>query len=351
MNKLFLTGMGRSGTTLLDKLLSSHSEIELLSQPFPLIYVQAKKNFFKEKKSYKFYVLNDDSISREYPQSEIDNYLERYQTNINEIESLFQKMDNYSGQYTKRDKNVIDDSPVNNGFTGVLDKCLQFYSTDDNCNYLGMKETMCEEFIPYLCLKNYKCIIIIRDPRDVLASANYPKGVKHFGAKKPTLFILKSWRKSVEYVKLLKNNKNFHFLKYEDLVNEPYTELGKITDFLEIDSFKDGCFNYGIHDRDKNLWLANTSFDLAGSFISKESVGIYKNILNNDEVSYVEAICSHEMDWLQYTRESNNDAADIIRRFEDVGVSEHSGLPADFSSRSDNKMGELSRIESFKNFY
>ena len=83
---------------------------------------------------------------------------------------------------------------------------------------------------PHQAMLEYRGTVIV-------ASANYPKGEKFFGGKKPTHFILRSWRKSVEYAYSLKENENFHFLRYEDLVENPHRELDFITDFLDIPKF------------------------------------------------------------------------------------------------------------------
>ena len=42
---LFVTGMERSGTTLLDRLLASQRHLSMLSQPFPLLFVETKRAF------------------------------------------------------------------------------------------------------------------------------------------------------------------------------------------------------------------------------------------------------------------------------------------------------------------
>jgi Sulfotransferase family len=44
---LFVTGMQRSGTTLLEKLLHAHPELSVLSQPFPLLFVEVKRAFLE----------------------------------------------------------------------------------------------------------------------------------------------------------------------------------------------------------------------------------------------------------------------------------------------------------------
>ena len=77
MTNLLVTGMGRSGTTLLDKLLTSHADIDVLSQPFPLVFVDTKKQFLAEKRVDKYFVLNDDLVNRDYSQDEFNAYLTR----------------------------------------------------------------------------------------------------------------------------------------------------------------------------------------------------------------------------------------------------------------------------------
>ena len=44
---LFVTGAQRSGTTLLEKVLASQPGISMLSQPFPLLFVEVKRAFLR----------------------------------------------------------------------------------------------------------------------------------------------------------------------------------------------------------------------------------------------------------------------------------------------------------------
>ena len=344
MNNLFITGMGRSGTTLLDKLLTNHKAIDVLSQPFPLIFIEAKKRFLQERGEDKYYVLNDDFISRNYPQKEFDAYLNGFEINRLDIESVFRKMESYSGQCVKSDHKPGAGQCLFHGYKKVYGKCLEFFDVDKKAAYIGVKEPMCEEFLPYLCENGYKSIVIIRDPRDVLASANYPKKVKYLGSRKPALFILKTWRKSVEYINLLKQNKNFHFLRYEDLVNYPYLELDRITDFLEIERFAPASFDKGIFDRNGMPWLPNTSFELGDTFISKESKGIYKDVLSDEEIAYTEVVCGSEMEWLGYPLSTIRNKRDIIMSFKDRDIADFTHLHADFSSQAGNVAAELERV-------
>ena len=192
--RIFVTGMGRSGTSLLDKLLCSHPRIDILSQPFPLVFVEAKRRFLRLRGRTPYFVLNDDRISRDYTQEAFDAYLDGLSMDAATVEGLFREMEGYSGQTTKPDRSTMSEiTTCHRGFAGVIEYCLEKYSLDERASWIGTKEIMCEEFMPYLLAVGYRCILIVRDPRDVLASANYPRGEKYLGSKKPTLFVLRTW--------------------------------------------------------------------------------------------------------------------------------------------------------------
>jgi len=340
--------MGRSGTTLLDKLLANHSDIDVLSQPLPLIFVEAKKRFLKTRGQDKYYVLNDDFVNRNYSQEEFNTFLDDFIIDRNAVDEILNKMESYSGQCTKTNKSLSLDTQLYHNYIEVMSKCLTLFDTASDIQYLGIKETMCEEFIPYLLGNNYKAIVIIRDPRDVLASANYPRKVKYLGSKKPALFILRTWRKSAEYIYSLKMNKDFHFLRYEDLVNHPHRELDKITDFLKIKKFLPTSFNRGILDRNGEAWLANTSFDDGQNIISNRSVGIYKNTLSDKEIKYTESICSHEMEQLGYQINSTANKHEIIQDYKDTDIEDVIDIQANYSSIESNIQIELQRLKTIK---
>jgi hypothetical protein len=313
--------------------------------------VEVKRQFYRSLGVDKYYVLNEDLISQDHSCLEFETFLEKLSMSSKDIDSILESMRDYSGQYTKRPitqgcKNVA----VGIGFVSIFEHCLQPFQLYTGVEYLGIKETMCEEFLPYFCRNGYQCIVIIRDPRDVLASANYPKTEKHFGNKRPSLFILRTWRKSVEFAHLLRGNPNFHFLRYEDLVASPYPELHQITSFLALDNFGENFFDEGIRDRDGNVWLANSSFEHNRSFISQESVGIHKSCLSVAEKIYVEAVCKHEMNWLGYERDDSIDPVRSIKEFRDEDIEFDQHMPAEFSSLPDNVSDEIDKLNSPSQF-
>ena len=343
MSNFFLTGMGRSGTTLLEKLICNHTQLSILSQPFPFLFIYLKKVFLSSKGVEKYYVLNDSINNKDYDLDEFNEFLNSFVIDKNEIYKLFKSMNNYSGQKTTVDVNKLNIE--SNNFINIYNYLVSELSNKNVSLSFGSKEILCEEYMPHMINNGIKVILIMRDPRDVLASANYPKREKHFGLKKPSLFILKTWRKSVEFMRLLAGNENFHFLKYEDLVSNPYKELDKITKFLNVEDFKNNYFENGIFDQKGKLWSANSSYQDSGSFISQKSVGAFKNILSDDEIAYTEVVCKKEMSLLGYKFEMQKlNEIEIIKNFKDYNVENHQHLPANFSSLKENILSEIHRI-------
>ena len=343
-DNIFVTGMSRSGTTLIEKLLTNHKDIDIVSQPFPLVFVAIKKLFLKIYNIDKYYVLNDYINNESYSQDDFNKFLEHIEINIDSLDNVFKDMERYSGQYTKPSNiEAIYTNSSLQSFHKIYQESIRKFKTK-KALFIGSKETSCEEFLPYLCSNGYKTIIIVRDPRDVASSANYPKGEKHFGSKKPLLFILKSWIKSIQIIHLLQNEPNFLYLKYEDLATSPYKTLNTITDFLGVDSFDDNHFNKGIFDRDGKLWKANTSFETNTSFISTKSIGGYKNVLSDDEINYIESVCRNEMSFMGYSFDTQPNK-EIIQNFKDYGIEESKHLDKNFSSLKINIEEELRRFD------
>ena len=327
--------MGRSGTTLVERLLTNHTDIDILSQPFPLIFVYFKKFFMESLGHDEYYVLNDHVHEYKYTKDQFEKYLSSISIKEEFLSKVFIEMKSYSGQSIKP-KSLNKLKLLENliGFKEIYERALDCYEVK-NKTYIGSKEIMCEEFLTYFTNNGTKSIVIVRDPMDVLASPNYPRHKKYLGEKKPTLFILRTWKKSVKHINQLKNNKNFCFIRYEDLVCEPYKSLDKITNFLNLPAFKEHFFDDGIFNRDGSMWQANSSFNKSSNFISNKSINVFEKILSNQEINYVESICQSEMEVLRYQFNTTPNQ-EIIKNFRDYDIENSQHIAKNFSSLDNN---------------
>ena len=180
----------------------------------------------------------------------------------------------------------------------LLSMLTDFFGKD-NLSYIGTKESFCEEYIPFLLAKQNKVIVIIRDPRDIVTSLNFGQGAEYAGGIRPVIYVIRQWRKSVGFCLQHQSHTNFTFIKYEDLVSKPMSILNKLTEFLEIPPFPKQNFAKGIFDYNGQVWKGNSSFNCYTS-ISSKSIGNFKQILPENCVRFIEAICCPELCLLNY---------------------------------------------------
>src|SRR3546814_19470947 len=82
-------------------------------------------------------------------------------------------MREFSGQYTRisrQDALALARSVRPGEFYHVLRQLYAGVSQNPGATYCGGKETICEEFIPYLLTRGARALVIVSDPRDVLSS-------------------------------------------------------------------------------------------------------------------------------------------------------------------------------------
>jgi hypothetical protein len=316
MTGLFVTGMQRSGTTLLDKLLHAHPQVSLLSQPFPLLFVDAKRAFLENLGAVEQYPLAPLFLESRYRPADFTRFLARFFWNAERLAGLFAKMEGFAGQYHRWDETLLAEHlPSLDGadLATVVTRLCQAAAPAEIC---GIKETTCEEFLPYFLERGYG-LLLLRDPRDVLASLNGGRGEAFAGKRKPTLFNLRQWRKSVAFALALEGHPRFLALRYEDLVTRPQEQLDRIAQVLGIVSE---------FDADLPDWAGNSSH-VVHRGIGTGSVGTYSARLSPEVIAFVEAACHPEMHLLGYEISLRpEDAPAVLRSFEDPWVGERPEL-------------------------
>lgn len=296
MHPFFITGMMRSGTSLLAELLNTQPQITCTSQKYTDSFLKLKKEFNVTKNIDDYHVLNNLFKEARYAPSDFIAFLEH--RNFKET---------YSKNLPIKSKESI---------------------------YSGNKEILCEEYIGYFIRCKIKCILIIRDPRDIITSLNYGRHQEFTGNHRPILFDLRNWRKSIHHHILHHTNKNILTVKYEDLVLNPLETLNKITSFLEVRSFT----------KPEELKIQGNSSHENYSSINTRSVGIYKKLLGPNIISYIEQICSPEMIYANYLKEFKH-VSSVIQNFNEPFSIKRPEFVDFMESTKDHVIDELKRIE------
>lgn len=316
---LFVTGMARCGTTLIEKLISHHGAASLLSQPFPFLFLGAKRAFLKTiGRGADAYPLGDLFLETEYTPADFRRHLRGRTMEAETVRSVFTAMDGYSGQYTKFDAATLDQVLARlpaGDLASTVDALYTALSADPSAQLRGGKETGCEEFLPHLLDAGARCLVIVRDPRDMLASLNHGQGPTFAGTVKPTLFNLRQWRKSVAFVMHLREHPCFFWLRYEDLVADPVSVLNPVLTALGVSPYRADAFAEGIRTKDGSPWHGNSSYTERHE-LDATSVGQYKTVLPPAVQRASEALCYPELRYLGYaTRLRPADLREVIATF------------------------------------
>lgn len=298
MNNIFITGMMRSGTTLLQKALNQHPGLSISYQDKTVNFLDIIKKFHGHLNISKYHLLSHYSPNNDYSLAELTAWLE-----------------------LKADLRVF--------FPPV---------TDDSLNF-GMKEVLTEEFLPFFTHRQVKCINIIRDPRDVITSMSFGNGFEHTGSERPILFDLRNWRKSVLISEYLERSSYLLTIRMEDLLLNPADTLRKVYKFLEVDDFS---FDVLISKLKKSAWKGNSSFGERKAF-DPSVIGNYKSALPTDVVEYVETVCFKEMQMMNYTLNNNNSNVEVLTNFKEPFSVTRDEFEKGYTSLDSNIQYELAR--------
>jgi hypothetical protein len=299
--KILISGMMRSGTTLLQKALNTHPQLMVSYQTKTDKFIALKQEFLQSIDINDYHVMSHYSPQNKYSFETFISWLDKQQGGADIL--------------------VSDD-----------------VSTSE---YFGVKEVLMEEFYPVLVTNNVKCLNIIRDPRDVITSMSFGSGVAHTGTRRPILFDLRNWRKSVLISAGLASSKQFFAIKFEDLILNSESTLCNIYEWLNISQLS---YETLISDMNNNEWSNNSSFGEKKLF-DPSALGNYKENLPENVTKYIEAVCYEEMKHLGYPLTITElDRINIIQEFKEPFESTRAEFDSDYTKKS--KDYELNRCET-----
>jgi hypothetical protein len=343
--ELIVTGCYRSGTTLLEKLLHAHPQALVASQPFPALYAHVKELFDAARGLERRYPLSHRFLESEYTDTDFAGFLAERRLIDADLAAIFDQLTRYEAGHWTPEIRGARAAIRPDTFLGVYRQFMRVVCKSipkPGAGVIGSKEILVEEYLPYLLAHGHHAIVIIRDPRDMIASLNFGERDNSTGRARPVLYSLRVWRKSVATALALEGHPRFRWLRYEDLCTRPEREMAALAEFLQLPPFSSDALDLPLTDQHGRNWRGNSSFtDRAG--ISEDSVGRFRAVLPGAVQSMIETAAAPEMVLLGYATSPVSEAS--LTGYADPFEHVHEKFPADYSSDAKRVRAELRRLE------
>jgi hypothetical protein len=310
---LVITGTYRSGTTLAERLVDNASHAYCAPQPFPYLYLTAKRRFLRETgRVVPRYPIGDGFHDAAHAPDELASFLRSDVIDRDTIRATFDSMRDYSGAQTPELADVLDDLPA-----GTLSEVVTALHSQlarkrrPDATLRGSKEILVEEFVPTFLDAGVRTLIVVRDPRAVVASTFGPAAYAWTGDPRPVLHTIRLWRKSVAYA--LQFRTGVTRVQLEALARDGLATLRSAMRELGIDW--DGAPGDPLLDTRGSAWEPNTSFPEGAAGVTFG--------LSERQLAYVEALARPEMAELGYEPltdgATSEHALDAFRAEDDPG--------------------------------
>lgn len=291
VSPLFILGVPRSGTTLVQSLLDGHSQ--LLSDVydcrfFNAYYPVAKNKTYEQKlkladKHLISYVFNPPS--------------QYYQDFVSHVSILALK-DEFNKQIKASPKRAKDFLDAYIFALGVVSETLH-----QDTRYWVSKILHGEYGYPRLRAwwPNAKYIIMFRDPRDIYTSYK-TRDIKNNRKITSIEGFASGWARFIHAVndhRLAVGKRNCYILQYETLVDEFEKTVADVTSFLNIDDLPSLYTPTKGHGRVP--WGGNRASGEKSFKINRKAIGKWQNKLSEEEVHKIESLLSREMKMAGYS--------------------------------------------------
>lgn len=213
--------------------------------------------------------------------------------------------------------------------------------------HVFIKENQAYEFLPFLLINfpDAKYIYQVRDPRDMALS--WKKNTAHSGG---VVKAARQWQKDQQnslknYNELRKIGKA-HFLKYEDLIENPKSATSDICDFLGF-SYEDSILEFYKDDMTQKNASMEKAWNNLSKAVLKDNKKKYVDELSPKEIMAIEKICYFEMNHLGYNTGNTEDELRALsdEEVESMEQSEVNDMPMK------RRPGVSMNMEAKKRFY
>ncbi|GAB6041610.1 sulfotransferase family protein [Endothiovibrio diazotrophicus] len=322
-NRLLISGIFRSGTTLLTRALDAHSRLRVLYQPFSPLFRAWRNAAFARMGEESgldpsmpmgWDYLDDPRRERTFLDAARDARLDA--AGLAELRAALRRDAERDPEERFQAIEVVLEALAEGPFIDNVGRLFDVIGEHLGSAGVGVKEVWCEEFSPLLIEEcGIRIVHILRDPRAVLASRNtgrYLAGCDNM--KYPILFVATTWNRSWRYVRRHAGDARYHALRYEDLVTDPEPTLRGVCDHLGIDFEEAMCDPSAYTDGRGRHWAPNSTTTVTRAF-NAQPLAYWREALSEEEIGVMEFLCGEGMAALGYDWSGVARDAGVLRRY------------------------------------
>ncbi len=310
---LLVSGMFRSGTTLLSRMVGAAPECLLVADPF-VYFFKAYRNHHLERSGARGWHPDEPtsdlflSPHRDVLRSILEaDFSEEIPREV--LAKLRHDIKTWKkAQHPELCKRLrqVKGKTFADVYRSLLGLCVELYGSDAT-RVAGAKVSWSEEFLPAMAraFDDMRFVLVVRDLRAIVASQNSKTHGRGVG-KRPLLFYVRHWRKSVAFLRRLAVHDEdlrhrMHVVRYEDLVREPEETLRGVAEFSGVPfcpAMLDAAAYRG--ESETGVWTPNSSYDLPAEGIYTASIERWREALNDDEIATLNALAGPELALMGY---------------------------------------------------
>ncbi len=264
MSRIFITGFPRSGTSLLLRLLGDTAGRTAFAQPLPLLLSEVRRSFLQSigrGTAEQAYPFADDQYENYVEPERFGDYLSETGLSADALRQSLQAMLAYSGQRFRPDRPYASlDGWTGGDLSSFIERYFDTHAGGRDPAWVW-KELSVEPLTGYLASAGWQTVLIVRDPRQAIASMYFGSGQDHVGQPRPLLFLARQWRRSALYA--LAQPWGIIPIHYEALIADPVEALSSVpgaspvlTEALTThnnSSFASGSTRIELDDRDRRF--------------------------------------------------------------------------------------------------
>lgn len=320
---LFVTGMIRSGTSLVQVLLTNHPDMFVVYQPFHQLYVETKARFLAETGQPRLLPMGDGLDEPPGEAAAFLDWLAERRFSPAEADDLARQSVLGKGGSVPELSELLTGTPgtFHDLRAGLLAALAEHLGSPEAA-VVGSKEVLCEEYVPALASRGSRVLVVVRDPRAVVSSANQGSYLAQVGDRYPVLMLVRLWRKSVRAALAARASGAGDYVRYEDVAGDPRGQLGRVAEALDLAPFPADLTERPLLDHCGRTWSGNSSFG-AKAGVDTSSTTAWKDLLEPPVAELVEACTLPELRAVGYpTTMTTTDARRVIENFveDEAGV-------------------------------